>query len=67
MVLVGAFCPYTVKEHKPNKNIQFEAMDPFQLQIKALFLQDGRAGWLSKSRVRSKADSTAAAQWDTCP
>lgn len=52
MVLVWAFCPYTVKEHKQNENIQFEAMDPVQFQMKAeaLLLQDPSSGWLAESR-----------------
>ena len=70
MVLVGAFCPYTVKEHKQNENIQSEAVDPFQLQIKAeaQLLQDREQA--SSPRAEewgARLTVTTAAQWDTCP
>ena len=70
MVLVGAFCPYTVKEHKQNENIQSEAVDPFQLQIKAEAqpLRDReQAGSPRAEEWGVRLTVTTATQWDTCP
>ena len=70
MVLVGAFCPYTVKEHKQNENIQSEAVDPFQLQIKAeaqLLWDREQASSLRAEERGARLTVTTATQRDMCP
>lgn len=67
--MVGAFCPYIVKEHKQNRNIPLEAVDPFQLQMKAeaLLLGIGElAGSARGGEWGTRLTVASAAQWDTC-